>query len=180
MWMTSVRRLGLVAPLGFSGAPASPEANRAPGFWRPTVDVRHGAVDGSWGEVDPGGLEDVLATVAGDRIQAAVLQADEAVERALRDQVGHRELPAEGARGRVLVPLLRAGDVGDVAHQVQHAHRTLAAAQTEDYLVGESLAEGLHRHLAGVQQVRHGLRHRDAVEVPRRRVDVREVQEPRT
>src|SRR6476660_847555 len=62
----------------------------------------------SSGEVDPGGLEDVLAAVAGDRIQAAVLQPDEAVERALRDQVGHRELPAERTRGGVLVPLLRA------------------------------------------------------------------------
>src|SRR5216683_7515003 len=109
MWMTSVRRLGFVATLKLIAAPASPEANCAPGFRRPTVHVRHGAVAGSSGEVDPGGLENVLATVAGDRIQAAVLQADEAVERALRDQVGHRELPAEGARGRVLVPLLRAG-----------------------------------------------------------------------
>src|SRR5260370_7782564 len=141
MWMTSVRRLGLVAPLGFSGAPASPEANRAPGFWRPTVHVRHGAVAGSSGEVDPGGLEDVLAAIAGDRIQAAVLQPDEAVERALRDQVGHRELPAERTRGGVLVPPLRAGDVRDVAHQVHHPPPPLAPPDAQDHPARRSLSE---------------------------------------
>src|SRR5215472_1648350 len=130
------------------------------------------------GELDPGGLEHVLVAVAPDGMKPPVLEPDEPVERALSDHVDHLELPAEGARGRVLLALDGAGHVGNVAHQVQHTDGALGAAQPEHHLVARALAKGLDGHLAGMEQVRHGLGHRHAEEVPRGRVDVVEMPAP--
>src|SRR5262245_27864959 len=106
-----------------------------------------------------GGLENVLVAVAGDRKEAAVLQTEQPVEGAAADEVRLPELPAERAGGDLLVMLHRACDVGHVTHEMQHAYRPLRAPEPEHHLVGETLAEGLHRHLAGMQEVRHRLGH---------------------
>src|SRR2546426_6522464 len=127
------------------------------------------------GEGHPGGLEDVLTGVAADRVEPSVLEADETVEGALGDQVGHLELPAQRTRRDVLIALDRARDIGDIPHEMEHPHRPLGAAQAEDDLVAQSLAHGLHRHLPRVEQVRDRLGHGDAEEVAGCRVDVVEV-----
>src|SRR5262245_10403922 len=125
-----------------------------------------------------GRLEDVLVAVAADRKEAAVFKTEQPVEGAAADEVRLLKLPAERARGGLLVLLHRARDVRHVPHEVQHADRPLRAPEPQHHLVGEALTERLHRHLAGVEEVRHRLGHDRPEEVPGRRVNVVEVPAP--
>src|SRR5215467_5233897 len=115
-------------------------------------------------EGDPGRLEDVLTLVTGDGAQPTVLEAEEPVERSGRDEVRHLELPAELAGGSLLVALYELCHVGHVTHEVEHAHRPFRAAESQHHLVGGVLPRSLHRHLAGLEEMRHGLRHGRAEE----------------
>src|SRR5207253_186842 len=133
---------------------------------------------GSSGEGDPGGLEDVLGAIAADGAEAPVLESEETVEGARSNEMGHLELPAEAARGRFLVPLDSAADVGHIPDQVEHAHGAFGAPKPQHHLVGLALAERLHRHLARLEQVRRGLRHGGPEEVARGGVRVVEVPAP--
>src|SRR5512134_1878619 len=100
--MSSVRRFGLFAQ-GLIGRPLRPAAIRV-SLCQPDWFRRSSSREGY-----PGGLEDVLAALAADRVQASVLEPDQAVEGAGRDDVGHLELPPQRPRRRVLVALGRAG-----------------------------------------------------------------------
>src|SRR5215471_8897532 len=108
-------------------------------------------------EGDPGRLEDVLTLVTGDGAQPTVLEAEEPVERSGRDEVRHLELPAELAGGSLLVALYELCHVGHVTHEVEHAHRPFRATESQHDLVGGVLPRSLHRHLAGLEEMRHGL-----------------------
>src|SRR3990172_13341393 len=130
------------------------------------------------GEGDPGGLEDVFPALAGDGAEPPVLEVKEAVEGTGGDEVRHLELPPKPFPRRFLLALRDARDVGRVADEVQDAHRPLRAAEPQHDLVGRILAGGLHGHLAGLQQVRHGLGHGGAIELARGRVRVVEVPAP--
>src|SRR6266540_5139102 len=96
----------------------------------PATRLRTADVGGSFGEGDPGGLEDILVAVATDGAESPVLEPQQTVKGAPSDQVRHLELPAEGAVRRLLLPLEGARHVRHVADQVQHTHGSFGAAQT--------------------------------------------------
>src|SRR5262245_39116117 len=126
-------------------------------------------------ERDPGGLEDVLPLVTGDGAQPPVFEAEEPVEGAGGDEVRHLEFPAELASGGLLVALYELRHVGHVTHEVEYAHRPFRTAESQHHLVGGILPRSLHRHLAGLEEMRHGLGHRGAEESLRPGIRVVEV-----
>src|SRR5499427_6108866 len=126
-------------------------------------------------EGDPGRLEDVLTLITGDGAQPTVLEAEEPVERSGRDEVRHLELPAELAGGSLLVALYELCHVGHVTHEVEHPHRPFRATESQHDLVGGVLPRSLHRHLAGLEEMRHGLGHGRAEEGLRPGIRVVEV-----
>src|SRR5215468_7743459 len=157
---------------------ASSRKGAPPAAPPPAPPTRPRGVWTSSREGDPRGFEHVLALLPRDGTEAPILEAEEAVEGAGGDEVSHLELPAELARRRLLVALHQLCHIRRVAHEMEHAHRPFRAPQPQHDLVGRILARGLHRHFAGLEEMRDRLGHGRPEEGLRPRMRVVEVPPP--